>query len=202
MLSHIFINLNDLFIDYGFWGLFIACLGVFPAEPLMAILGTLMPDQVIKIGIISGLGEMFGAYITYAIGLLLKEDLLIKNIKKNGLFLNITEEGYYKSKKDIMKKGTVFLTLSRFVPWLRIATAVAAGFLRFNLIKFSISVFVGTFGYAFLIGWLGSRFPDAWTKIYGFIDKFNNLLLLAIIAFIVFKIWSFYHKSKKSSEDE
>lgn len=199
MLTDIFGNLNSLFLEYGYWGLFVACLGLFPAEPLMALLGAARPDQLIQIGVISGLGEMFGAFITYGVGMLFKEDKLLELINRNGLFMNISEKGYLKSKNDVVKKGSLFLCVSRFIPWLRIATAVAAGFLRFNFIKFSLAVFVGTFGYAFLFALAGSKMHNGWDIVFGTIDRFNDVLLILIAVFVVYKIWSVYKKTKKAN---
>ena len=68
MISELIKNITIWFGGLGYWGVFFACLGLFPAEIVIAMVGAVKPNNLMEIAISAALGEMLGAIPTYLIG--------------------------------------------------------------------------------------------------------------------------------------
>lgn len=181
MISDYIYNITMWLGNLGYWGVFIACFGVFPAEIVIAILAALHPDDLVNISLVAALGEVFGAVPTYLIGLYFHKKDLLKFLEKRGKFLNVSQGSYENGCESIRKKGIGYLFFARFIPWIRVAATLVAGYVKYNFIIFSVTVFIPTFIYAYGFAYAGAQVGFNWEAIKKIIDTFNNSMLLLII---------------------
>lgn len=191
MISNWIYAITIWFGKLGYWGVFFSCLGLFPAEIVMAMVGAAKPDGLFQIALVSSLGEMLGALPTYLIGLFFSKKDILHFINGKGRFLNVKEGTYSSGYKSIQRKGIGYIFFTRFIPWVRVASALVAGYVKYNIIIFSLAVFAGTFLYAYAFAYLGSRIGFNWEEIKRIIDTFNTGMLLltglGIIGYVLMK---------------
>jgi membrane protein DedA with SNARE-associated domain len=168
MISNWISIITIWFTKIGYWGVFFACLGLFPAEIVITMDGATMSNHLLEIAVAAGLGEMIGAWPTYLIGLFFSNKDILKFLKGKGKFLKISEDSYHNGYKSIQNKGIGYVFFSRFIPWVRVVSAVVAGFVRFNIIIFSLAVFAGTFIYAYAFAYIGTKIGNSWDNIQEF----------------------------------
>jgi len=177
----------------GYWGVFLACLGLFPAEIVIAMVGASMPENIIQIALVAALGEMVGAIPTYLIGFFFSKRDILHFINGKGKFLNISTDSYNHNHKSIKKGGAGYLFISRFIPWIRVVSALVAGFVRYNIVIFSLTVFAGTFLYAYGFAYLGAKIGFNWDKISNITGTINNgtliVTVLVIVGYLLIKRW-------------
>ncbi len=174
----------ELLVDWQYKGLFISSLGIFPMEIVIAILATTHKANIWIISLVSATGGLVGSYLTYLLGYLFKEDNLYRWLDGNGRFLRIDSKRVEVSKRKILKRSFVYVLITRLVPWLRIVASLAAGFLKVNILSYSIAVFVGGFIYAFLIAFLGSKVDSDIESIKDFISMVDKWLVLITLGYI------------------
>ena|GEM_PF-1158283 len=189
MISEILKEITLWFADLGYLGIFLACLGIFPAEIVIAIAGAIMPQRILEIAIVAALGEVAGAYLTYFVGYYFSnKDFLEFLTNGNGKFLGINERSYNEGYKSIQNKGVFYILITRFVPWLRIVATLIAGYVKLNIPLFSLAVFGGTIVYGYGFALLGAEIGFNWDKIKSIIDTFNNaslgIIFLGILLYI------------------
>ncbi len=178
MISDLINKITIWFGSLGYWGVFFACLGIFPAEIVITMVGAVKPHNLAGISVAAALGEMIGAIPTYLIGYYFRNKDILKFLDGKGKFLKVSEQSYNNGYDSIKKRGVIYLFVTRFVPWLRVATALVAGYIRYNIVLLSIAVFAGTFLYAYAFAFIGAGIGFNWEQISKIIDTFNNSMLL------------------------
>jgi membrane protein DedA with SNARE-associated domain len=181
VISELLKEITLWFGSLGYWGVFLACLGIFPAEIVIAMLAALKPNNLLMISAVAALGETVGAILTYVVGFHFRNRNLLGFLNGKGKFLQISEESYQKGHKSVRTGGSIYLFISRFVPWLRVVTVIVAGYLKFNILIVSVMAFVGTYIYAYVFAYIGAEIGFNWDRIKGIIDTFNNASLALII---------------------
>lgn len=174
----------------GYTGVFISSVGILPAEVVIVMVGANKPDKLVQIALATAFGEIVGGLITYAFGYYFRNKDILKFLRGRGKFLNISEKAFEKGKKDITKKGFIYLMLTRFTPGLRVLTLIVAGYLEYNVLSASIAILIGTFVYAYGFAYLGAEIGFNWFEIKGILDTINSILtfLTALaIALIIYK---------------
>ena len=196
MISEWLKNITIWFGNLGYWGVFIACLGLFPAEIVITMVGAVKKDSLIQIAVAASLGEMIGAYPMYFIGYYFRNRNILKFLNGKGKILNISEETYNREYETVKETGSIYILLSRLVPWLRIVVTLVSGYLKFNIILFSLAVFAGTFIYAYGFAYLGAKLGFNWSEIKRIIDTFNNsmfiLLGIGVLIYVYFNRKKFF----------
>jgi membrane protein DedA with SNARE-associated domain len=192
VISEILKEITLWFTNLGYWGVFLACLGIFPAEIVIAMAGAIMPQNILEIAIVAALGEVTGAYLTYFVGYYFSNKDFLKFLTKGkGKVLGVNEKSYNEGYRSIQKKGVFYILITRFVPWLRIVATLIGGYVRLNIPLFSLAVFGGTIVYGYGFALLGAEIGFNWDQIKKIIDTFNNvslgLIFLGIIIYIYLK---------------
>ncbi len=165
---------------FGYWGIFVACFGVFPAEVAISALAAIRPNNLVEISLTAALGETFGAIPPYLLGLYFHKKDILGFIEKRGKIINVSKTAYENGYRAIKKKGGIYLFFARFIPWLRVVASIVAGYVKYNYIVFSITVFIPTFIYAYGFAYLGARAGFSWQEIKRILDTFNNAVLILI----------------------
>lgn len=184
----------ELIIKFGNWGVFVSAIGIFPTEIVIAILAASKEYNIWSIAFYSAAGEFIGALPTYFIGKIFSGRNISKWLNGKGKFLKIDDDKFNKSSKQITKHGPLYMFFSRFIPYLRVVSGVAAGFLEINIFLFSFSVFLGSYVYSLLIAYMGLMVGGDLETIKKYVNLFNKWILVAIILYAVIKIVIKYKK--------
>ena len=190
MISDLLMTATIWMGKFGYPGIFIASVGILPAEVVIVMVAAQKPTELIPIAATTAIGEVVGALLTYLVGYYFRNKDILKFLSGKGKFLNISEKAFEKGKKDLSKKGFLYILLTRFTPGLRVLTLVVAGYLESNLFTTSIAVFIGTFIYAYAFAYLGAEIGFNWFQIKGILDTVNNVLTFLttlVVAIILYK---------------
>jgi len=189
VISEILKEITLWFTNLGYWGIFLACLGIFPAEIVIAMAGAIMPQNILEIATVAALGEVAGAYITYLVGYYFSNKDFLKFLTEGkGKVLGVNEKSYNEGYKSVRKKGVFYILMSRFVPWLRVVVTLIGGYVKLNIPLFSLAVFGGTIVYGYAFAYLGAEIGFNWDQIKKIIDTFNNaslgIIFLGILLYV------------------
>jgi membrane protein DedA with SNARE-associated domain len=192
VISEILKEITLWFTDLGYWGIFLACLGIFPAEIVIAMAGAIMPQNILEIATVAALGEVAGAYITYLVGYYFSNKDFLKFLTEGkGKVLGVNEKSYNEGYKSVRKKGVFYILMSRFVPWLRVVATLIGGYVKLNIPLFFLAVFGGTIVYGYAFAYLGAEIGFNWDQIKKIIDTFNNaslgIIFLGIFLYVYIK---------------
>ena len=195
MISEILKEITLWFTNLGYWGVFLACLGIFPAEIVIAMAGAIMPQNILEIAIVAGLGELAGAYFTYLVGYYFSNKDFLKFLTKGkGKVLGVNEKSYNEGYESVKRKGVFYILITRFVPWLRVVATLIAGYIKLNIPLFSLAVFGGTVVYGYVFAYIGAEVGFNWGQIKKIIDTFNNTSLGII--FIIILLYLYLNREK------
>jgi membrane protein DedA with SNARE-associated domain len=185
----------------GYSGVFISSLGLAPAEVIIAMTAASMPEKLVEIAACAGIGEAVGAIPMYIIGYFFSKEHIFKFLNGKGKFLNISEESYDNGYKSIKKYGTLYVIFSRFIPGVRIVSALVAGFVKQNFINFFFSVFVGSFAYAYIFAVIGSEIEFNMDLIKKFTNTSYGIAIIIVVILTIIIIKS-SKKIKKAKENK
>jgi len=185
MLDFLLTKTLAILVNLKYLGLFIVSLGFpVPIEMVMAILAT-KGNSIWEIALVSGLGSILGYQFPYFFGYL----FTIKNPDKwlggKAKFLKIDKEKLEKSRKNIVKNSFFYIIITRFLPWLRVATSVGAGFFRVNIFVHSIAVFIGMFTYSLGIAYIGKQVGGDIGAIVKYIQISDKWVLFIVFGFLI-----------------
>lgn len=178
-------KLLELLVDWGYKGLFLSSMGVFPTEIVIALLATTHQKSILGISLVSALGGLVGSYLTYFLGYLFTEENVYGWLEGNGKFLNIKRKEVEKSKERILEKSFLYVLITRLVPWLRVIASLAAGVIKVRFIPYSIAVFIGGFIYAFIIAFIGSQVDSDLESIKRYISLIDKWLVILFVTYIL-----------------
>jgi membrane protein DedA with SNARE-associated domain len=180
VISDLLYNITVWLGGLGYWGVFIACFGIFPAEIVMAAVAAVRPDNLSEIALAAAFGEVIGSIPTYLVGLYFNKKDIFGFLERRGKLINVTKNSYKNGYDSINKNGALYLFFARFVPWIRVAASLVAGYVKYNYFIFAITVFIPTFIYAYGLAYAGAEVGLNWEAIKKIIDTFNNGMLFLI----------------------
>lgn len=154
--------------------------------PFAGFLANLNQLSVTKVILVSILGELIGASITYSIGFFIGEKFINEFVKKRRKFLFINKENYERSSSWLRKHGFPVIFFAKLIPGLSTTTSLAAGVAEFKYPKFIIIQILASIVYnsTFVLAgfYLGSR----WGKIIEIVQDFQIILFAFIVFSLVF----------------
>ncbi len=185
MLDFLLTKSLNLIIDLKYIGLFLVTLGFpVPIEMVLGILGS-KGYNILHIALVSGLGSALGFQFPFLLGYI----FTIKNpdswLGSKTKFFNFDKAKIEKNRNKIIKHGFIYIVITRFLPWLRVVTSMAAGFFRVNILIHSLGVFIGMFTYSIIVAYIGANVAQDTNKLIAFFrtsDKFILVLTLLSIA--------------------
>ncbi len=185
MLDFILNKSLNLLINLKYLGLFISSLGFpVPIEMIISVLAT-KGNSIYKIALISGSGSVLGYLFPYLLGYI----FTIKNpdtwLGGRARFLRFDKEKIEKSRKRIIKGSFFYITLTRFLPWLRVAASMAAGFFRVNIFKHSLAVFIGMFTYSLIIAYIGKKVEGDLSALITYLKMSDKWLIVIVLTFAI-----------------
>lgn len=168
----------------GYWGVFVSSVGIAPAEVVIAMTGASKPGNLIEIAVAAGLGEAIGAIPMYLIGCFFSKQDIFKFLNGKGKFLNISEESYDHEHRSIVKYGSLYIIVSRFIPGVRIVSSLVAGFVKQNFVNFFVSVFIGSFAYGYLFAFIGAEVELNIGQIEKITNTMNGVAVIIVIVLV------------------
>jgi membrane protein DedA with SNARE-associated domain len=160
----------------------------------LAQTGTLSLPLVVLIGAI---GNLAGSLIAYAIGYFLEERVILTLINKYGKFILLTEHEYLKAVIMYKKYGNGITFFSRLLPAVRTFISLPAGLSEMNLLKFALFTFLGSLLWSAILASIGYYLGSHWDSIGPIYNKFQLVIIAAVVMLIGYYI---YHKLKGSKK--
>ncbi|KKP81613.1 MAG: hypothetical protein UR84_C0020G0002 [candidate division WS6 bacterium GW2011_GWD1_35_594] len=188
MLDILISKLIIWFLELEYWGVFLSALGVFPTEISIALFSATSEANIFTIALVSAVGASIGSIPTYFLGYLFTEEKVYFWLEGRWKFLGIERSKVEKSKEQMRKKAFIYVFITRLVPWLRVVTSIAAGFLRVNLFIYSVGVFGGVFLYSLGIAYIGDKIGYNLEKIMRYIGLIDRWLILFTVGYFAVSI--------------
>ena len=142
----------EVFLDYGYTGLFIASFlaaTILPLSSELVFAGLLLNDlPMANLVIIATAGNSLGSATNYALGYWASQAVIQK-------YLKISDEEFVKAEQRYVKYGT-FSLLFAWVPVIGDPLTVIAGVLRINVMVFLLLVTTGKFARYLAVGYMAS----------------------------------------------
>lgn len=156
-----------------------------PSEVIMPFAGFLVGSgrfNLLFLALAGAVGSLVGSLVTYAIGFYGGRSL----IQRYGKYVLIFEHDLYLTEKFFAKFGNWSSFLGRVLPVIRTFISIPAGIGRVKLWTFSLYTFVGSFIWSYFLAWLGVQLGDNWHVLETYFRKFDAIIVILIIAFIIF----------------
>lgn len=202
MINLLLGRIINVLADLGYLGVFLSSMGILPTEVVITVFSATPQANIWMIALISSLGASIGGLPAYFLGYIFNEDVLYGWLNGKGKFLRINTDNIEKGKVNAAKNSFVYVYLTRLVPWLRIVASIAAGYIRVNVFQYTLAVFLGTFTYAIILSYIGSRAGNNWEVISSFIGNIEKgviIILGLITAFYLLFTWKKRRKSSKKN---
>ena len=100
------------------------------------------------------------------------------------------------------KYGTITVLLGRLLPVVRTFIAFPAGVARMPQLRFHIYTFIGSWPWCFGLAYAGMKLGAAWhtdPRFEAAFQRFHLVVELALVAAIVWFVWSHFNRFKQSS---
>ena len=189
MFDFLFTKALSLIVSLKYIGLLITSLGFpVPIEMVIAILASANGSKIWEIALVSASGGALGFQFPYLFGRL----FTIKNpntwLGGRAKFLRIDINKLEKSRKSILKSSFLYTLVTRFLPWLRVAASMAAGFFRVNFFIHTTAVFIGMFIYSLAIAYIGKQLSGDMDAIIRYIKLSDKWLLIIALTILILYI--------------
>src|SRR3990167_9103326 len=193
MLSELFSPLifliSDWIIRFGYAGIIIVTfieniIAPIPSEFVFPWAGFLASQGKLNIWLISlsgAFGSVVAALVLYYLGSKFNGPKTRQFINRYGKYIFISLEDIEKAEKWFEKYGPLTVLIFRVVPLGRTLISVPAGFVKMNVFTFSAFTFIGTFVWSLILTYAGFALGENWDAVAKFLDKYQHLVIYAII---------------------
>ena len=158
-----------------------------PSEIIMPFAGFLVNEgrfTLFGLSVAGALGSVVGSLITYGIGFYGGRPLIIKY----GHYVLINEQDLKLADNFFHRFGKLSVFVGRMLPVIRTFISIPAGISKVPLRPFVAYCFIGSFVWSYLLAWLGVKLGANWHSLENYFRKFDLLIGLIIIAFIIYWI--------------
>lgn len=185
--------LNDLIIQYGYFGLFLGLVG--------GIVGLPVPDEVLltfvgynitvgRMGLTPSIAVAFaGSIIGITVSFLLGKLLGLPFLHKYGNYLGINEKRIQYVHVLFEKWGGLLLFIGYFIPGVRSVTAFIAAVSEMKYLKFASFAYLGAMVWVLTFLILGEGLGKEWHRVLGIIHSYKTVSYFVIGVILVFIIW-------------
>jgi len=197
MIADIFSQLALLIIkiisESGYLGISIlmalesACIPI-PSEVIMPFAGYLVSAGRFSLWLVifwGAIGNLIGSIIAYGVGFYGGRPL----IAKYGKYILLRQEELDKAQRFFGKYGNLSVFFSRLLPIIRTFISLPAGIAKMRFGRFCFYTFIGSFFWSAFLAYIGVFFGENWDVIGIYFRKFDWLIAILIIIFIVYFIY-------------
>jgi membrane protein DedA with SNARE-associated domain len=156
-----------------------------PSEVIMPFSGFLVESgrfSLLGLAIAGAIGSVAGSILTYGIGYYGGRPLILKY----GKYLLISEKDLELTEKFFQKFGNLSVFIGRVLPVVRTFISIPAGIGKVAVWPFVIYCFIGSFIWSYFLAWLGLKLGENWHALESYFRKFDLLIGLIIIVFVVY----------------
>lgn len=157
-----------------------------PSEVILPFAGFLVSSgrfNLIVLALIGGLGSCVGSSIAYWIGYKGGRPL----VERFGKYILISHSDLDRSERFFARFGSIAVFIGQLLPIVRSFIGFVAGIAEENFKKFLLSVFVGSFLWSLLLGYIGTKLGEHWGDLHSRFQKFDVVIVIAIV--IIVAIW-------------
>jgi len=142
--------------DFKYIGMFLAGVGFFmPSAVIALVLGALEEGSLFSLALVGGLGGVFGAVLLYLVGYYFRNRDILKFIDGKRNIFGISKNSYTKAYNNVVKYGLLYVFISRSLPFVREASSLIVGYLKYNVVYVFVATFIGTVGYLYVLEYIG-----------------------------------------------
>ncbi|MCL4459015.1 MAG: DedA family protein [Chloroflexi bacterium] len=143
------------------------------------------------------LGCTIGSALAYWVGALGGRPLLLAY----GKYILITPHDLQTADRWFARYGDLAIFFSRLMPIVRTFISFPAGVARMNFVKFLIYTTIGSFPWSFGLVYAGKIFGDNWAQIRVYLQKFDYLVLAAIVALVILYVYRHVRRSSALADE-
>ncbi|NLW62922.1 MAG: DedA family protein [Syntrophomonadaceae bacterium] len=186
--------LYALAVDYmavwGYWGLIVgmalesACFPL-PSEIILPFGGYLVSEGILKFweAVLAGLlGGVLGSTAAYLIGSYGGRPF----IQKYGRYILIRERDLQRADDLFARYGNKIVFWARLMPVVRTFISLPAGIARMDFPSFLIYTIAGSLPWTVIFVYAGVKMGDNWDHIRTIFEKFDGVIILALVAIVIF----------------
>ena len=168
-----------------------------PSEVILPFAGFLVSAgrfNLIILALVGGLGSCIGSSIAYWIGKAGGRPL----VERYGKYILISHNDLNRTERFFAKFGSIAIFVGQLLPIVRSFIGFFAGIAEENFKKFLLSVFVGSFLWSLILGYVGVKLGQNWGSLHSKFQKFDVLIVAIIVILIVLYIWRHVRHLKKA----
>ena len=193
MLSEIFAPtiefINQLILQFSYVGIaavsFIEnIIAPIPSEFVFPWAGFLAYQGKMNIWLISlagAVGSLAAALVLYYLGSKFNGPKTREFVDKYGKYIFISLKDLEKAEGWFEKYGVWTVFIFRMIPLGRTVISIPAGFVKMNILTFSVLTFIGTFLWSFLLTYAGYILGENWERVSEVLSGYEHLVIYAIL---------------------
>jgi membrane protein DedA with SNARE-associated domain len=158
-----------------------------PSEIIMPFAGFLVEGgrfNLWGLSVAGAIGSVIGSWVTYALGYYGGRPLIVKY----GRYVLITEHDLELTERFFQKFGKLSSFFGRILPIVRTFISIPAGIGKVPFWSFTFYTFVGSLIWSYFLAWLGWKLGENWHSLESYFRKFDLLIGVLIIGFIIYWI--------------
>lgn len=158
-----------------------------PSEIIMPFSGFLVESgrfTLFGLALAGAVGSVIGSILTYALGYFGGRPLIVKY----GRYILLSEHDLHLTEKFFQKFGSISTFIGRILPIVRTFISIPAGIGKVSIGPFIFYTFIGSFIWSYFLAWLGMRLGENWRSLEIYFRKFDLLIGVLIIAFVIYWI--------------
>src|SRR4030042_3429150 len=205
MISDILAQLANFIIkiisDSGYFGITFlmalesACIPI-PSEVIMPFAGYLVAIKkfsLIWVIIWGAIGNLTGSIIAYWAGAYGGRSFILKY----GKYILLKQEELDKAQRFFDKYGNLSIFFSRILPIVRTFISFPAGIAKMSFRKFCFYTFIGSLIWSAILSYIGVFLGENWESIGIYFRRFDWLILILLIVFVVLFLYKKLRKKQR-----
>jgi len=161
-----------------------------PSEVIIPFAGFLAQQgrfSILGLAFAGGLGSMVGSWVTYFLGFYGGRPLVLRY----GRYILISEQDLNLTERFFQKFGVTSILIGQVLPIVRTFISIPAGLAKLPFFRFSISVFIGSFIWSYVLAEIGSKLGEHWSVLQVYFHKFDIVIVGLIVVLV--GVWIYRH---------
>ena len=158
-----------------------------PSEVIMPFAGFLVTEgrfTLFLAALAGAVGSVLGSWVTYWLGRYGGRPL----VQKYGKYILISEHDLNLADKFFARYGTWATFFGRILPGIRTYISIPAGISKTKFWPFTLTCFVGSFLWSYLLAWIGFKLGQNWEALKPLFRKFDVAIVVLIVIGLVWWI--------------
>ena len=159
-----------------------------------------LPSEILFLAATAGaIGCNLGSLVAYWIGAYGGRPL----VEKFGRYVLMSHKDLDRVDHYFQKYGDITVLIGRLLPVVRTFIALPAGIARMPQLRFHVYTFLGSWPWCFALAYVGMKAGASWndpnSKLKHILHKADAAILLVIVAFVAWFVWS--HLKNRGGEE-